>query len=389
MQNVRPFLKKYFPMIMVALLASMVGGVIAARILVDRPTLAEEPVQVASLPALPGNSSTSIADVAERVAPAVVKIETRYKTRVRYSDNPFFNDPFFRHFFGDLPSGEETRQGLGSGFIFDAKDGYILTNDHVVRGADAIEVRVKDFDKPLPAKIVGSDQTLDLAVLKVDPGNRRLPVVELGDSSKIRVGEWVVAIGDPYGMDWTVTAGVISAKGRPLSFRDDNGRVRRYRDLIQTDAAINPGNSGGPLLNLAGEVIGINTAVNAAAQGIGFAIPINTAKDVLNDLIDHGKVARSWVGVSVADLNKEIVDALELTVDQGIVIMDVVPNSPAEKAGLQRYDVILEVNRQKIKDTEQFVELIRKHKIGQNVALLLARDGRTVLVTVRIGEQPD
>ncbi|HHW13961.1 MAG TPA: PDZ domain-containing protein [Firmicutes bacterium] len=376
-------------MIMVALVASMVGGVIAARILVDRPLLAEQPPQAqATAVALPG-STNAVADVAERVAPAVVKIETTYKSRVRYSDNPFFNDPFFRHFFGDFPqSGEETRQGLGSGFIFNAKEGYILTNDHVVRGADGIRVMVKDFDKPFEAKVVGSDQTLDLAVLKIDAGGKRLPEVTFGDSSKIRVGEWVVAIGDPYGMDWTVTAGVISAKGRPLSFSDDNGRIRRYRDLIQTDAAINPGNSGGPLLNLAGQVIGINTAVNAAAQGIGFAIPINTAKEVLRDLIDHGKVARSYLGVSIADLTKEMADALELTVSKGVVVMDVVPGSPAEKAGLQRYDVILELNRTKVTSADQFVNLIQKQKIGETVALLVLRDNQTQIVTARVGEQP-
>lgn len=387
MQTLREFLKKYFPLIMVALFASMVGGVIAARILVDRPMLAEEPPAGAAA-VLPGAGPTAVADVAERVAPAVVKIETTYKSRVRYSDNPFFNDPFFRHFFGDLPLSEETRQGLGSGFIFDAKEGYILTNDHVVRGADTIQVRVKDFDEPLRAEVVGKDQALDLAVLKVDAGNRRLPAVPLGDSSRIRVGEWVVAIGDPYGMDWTVTVGVISAKGRPLTFRDDNGRVRRYRDLIQTDAAINPGNSGGPLLNLSGQVIGINTAVNAAAQGIGFAIPINTAKEVLRDLIDRGKVARSYLGVSVADLNREIVEALELPVNKGIIIMEVKPDSPAERAGLQLYDVILELNRVKIADTDQFIELVRKQKIGATVALLVLRDGQTRLVSARIGEEP-
>lgn len=389
MEKVRSLLRRYFPMIMVALVASMIGGVIAARILVDRPLLAEQTPQVQATAVAMPSSPNAVADVAERVAPAVVKVETVYKSRVRYADNPFFNDPFFRQFFGDFPqSGEETRQGLGSGFIFNAREGYVLTNDHVVRGADSVRVMVKDFDKPLEAKVIGSDQTLDLAVLKIDAGGKRLPEVSFGDSSKIRVGEWVVAIGDPYGMDWTVTAGVISAKGRPLSFSDDSGRIRRYRDLIQTDAAINPGNSGGPLLNLAGQVIGINTAVNAAAQGIGFAIPINTAKDVLRDLIDHGKVARSYLGVSIADLTKEMAQALELTVSKGVVVMDVVAGSPAEKAGLQRYDVILEVNRAKVTTADQFVNLIQKQKIGATVALLVLRDNRTQIVTARVGEQP-
>jgi S1-C subfamily serine protease len=386
---VRSFLRKYFPVIAVTLVASMVGGVIAARILVDRPMLAEQPQAVASQSTFPGGSPAAVADVAERVAQAVVKIETTYKSRTRFSDSPFFNDPFFRHFFGDFPrDSEEVRRGLGSGFIFDAKEGYILTNDHVVQGADRIQVYIKDLSEPLQAKVVGRDQTLDLAVLKVDAGGKRLPEAVLGDSAKIRVGEWVVAIGDPYGMDWTVTVGVISAKGRPLSFADDNGRVRRYRDLIQTDAAINPGNSGGPLLNLTGQVIAINTAVNAAAQGIGFAIPINTAKEVLRDLIDRGKVVRSYLGVSVADLTKEMAEALELPVKKGVVIMEVVPGSPAERADLQRYDVILELNRNKVEDTEQFINLIRKQKVGTTIALLILRDGQTRLLPAKVGEQP-
>lgn len=388
-QSLRQFLHKYFPVIMVALVAAMVGGVIAARILVDRPSLAEQTTQVAAAPSVPwpGNPN-AVADVAEHVAPAVVKVETTYQAHLRYQDNPFLDDPFFRQFFGQLPQSDQTRQGLGSGFIFDAREGYVLTNDHVVRGADTIRVRVKDFDQPLKAKVVGNDSPLDLAVLKIDAGGKQLPAVKLGDSSKIRVGEWAVAIGDPYGMDWTVTAGVISAKGRPLTITDDSGRARRYRNLIQTDAAINPGNSGGPLLNLAGEVIGINTAVNAAAQGIGFAIPINTAKEVLRDLIDHGKVARAFLGVSVADLTKELADALELPTKKGVVVMEVVPGSPAEKADLQRYDVLLEINREKVASSDQFVSLIGKLKPGQTIALLIERDGRAKLLTARLGDQP-
>ncbi|MGE5508766.1 MAG: trypsin-like peptidase domain-containing protein [Chitinophagales bacterium] len=392
MKSLRAMLRRYFPMIMVALVASMVGGVIAARILVDRPTKAEEPTPAAASVPLPTNPN-SVADVAERVAPAVVKIETTYKfsARSQMQGNPFLNDPFFRQFFGDFPDTNEERQGLGSGFIFDAKEGYILTNDHVVRGADSIQVKIKDLDQPVKAKVIGSDQALDLAVLKVDAGGKKLPEVQLGDSARLRVGEWVVAIGDPYGMDWTVTAGVVSAKGRPLTIADDNGRPRRYRDLIQTDAAINPGNSGGPLLNLAGQVVGINTAVNAAAQGIGFAIPINTAKEVLRDLIDHGKVARSYLGVQIQDLGQDAIDALELQGAKkgvGVLVMDVVPGSPAEKAGLQRYDVVLEINRDKVNSADQFVNAIRKLKIGSTAALLVLRDGSTRLVTARIGEQP-
>jgi S1-C subfamily serine protease len=375
---------------MVALVASMVGGVIAARILVDRPSRAEQPPHVVAVPSLPiSGNPNAVADVAERVAPAVVKVETTYQSSARssFEGTPLWDDPFLRQFFGDMPRTNETRQGLGSGFIFDAKEGYILTNDHVVRGANAIQVRVKDFDQPLKAKTVGNDAALDLAVLQIDAGGKKLPSVALGDSSRIRVGEWVVAIGDPYGMDWTVTAGVISAKGRPLAIGDDTGRARRYRNLIQTDAAINPGNSGGPLLNLAGQVIGINTAVNAAAQGIGFAIPINTAKDVLRDLINHGRVTRAFLGVSVADLTKEMANALELPVKKGIVVMEIIPGSPAEHIDLRQYDVILEVNREKVETADQFVSLIGKLKAGQTVALLIEREGRTKLVPAKLGEE--
>jgi S1-C subfamily serine protease len=245
------------------------------------------------------------------------------------------------------------------------------------------------FDQPLEAKLVGSDASLDLAVIKViPPAGKHLPYATLGDSSRVRVGEWSVAIGDPYGMDWTVTAGVISAKGRPLTIADDQGRPRRYKNLIQTDAAINPGNSGGPLLNLNGEVIGINTAVNAAAQGIGFAIPINTAKEVLKDLVEHGKVVRSYLGVQIVDLTQDMSDALELGVKSGVVVMDIVPKGPAEKAGLQRYDVILEYNRDKVASSEQLINLVRKTKPGSSVALLIMRDGQTKLVTARLEQEP-
>jgi S1-C subfamily serine protease len=228
-----------------------------------------------------GNGPDVIADIVSNAGPAVVKVDV-YKTVNGTAFDPFFNDPFFRQFFGspfNLPQPVKRREhGLGSGFII-TPDGYILTNEHVIDGADRIEVTIAGRDRPLPAKVVGSDYDLDLAVLKVNAGGD-LPTLSLGDSDQVRVGNWVVAIGNPYGLDHTVTVGVVSAKSRPVQVEN-----RSYKDLLQTDAAINPGNSGGPLLNLAGEVIGINTAVAAKAQGIGFAIPINTVKSVLPELM--------------------------------------------------------------------------------------------------------
>ncbi|MFA5384528.1 MAG: trypsin-like peptidase domain-containing protein [Eubacteriales bacterium] len=228
-------------------------------------------------------SSEVVANIVSSAGPAVVKIDT-YTTRSVYVD-PFFNDPFFRQFFGSPYGQSQTQEehGLGSGFIF-SSNGYILTNDHVINGADRIKVTIQGYKNPLLATVVGEDYDLDLAVLKVQAKN--LPMLKLGDSNVTRVGNWVIAIGNPYGLDHTVTVGVISAKERPISAEN-----RKYKNLLQTDASINPGNSGGPLLNLAGEVIGINTAV-AQAQGIGFAIPSKTANEVILGLISKGKVVK-------------------------------------------------------------------------------------------------
>jgi S1-C subfamily serine protease len=223
---------------------------------------------------LPGVGPETVADVVSQVSPAVVKISTTITTGS--ADDPLFSDPFFREFF-DLPTVPREEEGLGSGFII-SSDGYILTNEHVIEGANKISVTVIGFDKEIEARVVGSDYDLDLALLKIDAGGS-LPFLTLGNSDQIRVGNWVIAIGNPYGLDHTVTTGVISAKGRPISVED-----RQYENLLQTDASINPGNSGGPLLNLNGEVVGINTAISSEAQGIGFAIPTSTVQQVLEDL---------------------------------------------------------------------------------------------------------
>ena len=257
--------------------SAFAGGMLTAsgRVAANRQaTLAD--LQEAQSSTMTGLGPETIADMVAAAGPAVVEIQTEVATQV---DNPFFNDPFFQQFFGQNFSQPQTevQQGLGSGFLI-SPDGYLLTNEHVIDGATVITVTIAGKPQPVSAQVVGSEKDLDLAVLKVNAGSN-LPYLKLGDSDNSRVGDWAIAIGNPYGLDNTVTVGVISAKGRPVTVQDHN-----YPNLLQTDASINPGNSGGPLLNLNGEVIGINTAVDEQAQGIGFAIPINTAKNLIDSV---------------------------------------------------------------------------------------------------------
>ncbi|MBZ4687895.1 MAG: serine protease Do [Clostridia bacterium] len=362
----------------------LIGVGVGGYLFYSRPSIAQtglddgqDASEVISHPQTGG--PIDVASIAKKVSPAVVKIETIRTVSASQMD-PFFNDPFFREFFGgkqfEVP---RKSSGLGSGFII-SKEGYILTNQHVVDNAEKITVTMQDKEEPIEAKIIGQDEQLDLAVLKI-PEDKDLPVLKLGDSEKVNVGDWVVAIGNPYGLDHTVTAGVISAKGRPLTI---DGKV--FKNLLQTDASINPGNSGGPLLNLKGEVIGINTAINARAQGIGFAIPTETVKEVLDQLIEKGEVIRPWLGVYIQDVTPELQEYFGLSEQKGAVIASVQPGSPAEKAGLRRGDVVLEFNRQEIKTSEDLVEKIKKCEVGQKVVLLVFRDGVTKYVTVKIGK---
>ncbi|MGI6226498.1 MAG: trypsin-like peptidase domain-containing protein [Peptococcales bacterium] len=321
----------------------------------------------------------TIQNIVKETGPAVVKIETEKKVQRQY--DPFFDDPFFRHFFGDpFNTKPETSRGLGSGFII-SQDGYIVTNNHVVEGASKINVYLTSKKDPYQAKLIGADKQLDLAVLKIEAGNR-LPFLEFGDTNKLEVGSWVIAIGNPYGLDHTVTVGVISAKGRPINI-DGN----EFKDLLQTDASINPGNSGGPLIDLHGKVIGINTAINAQAQGIGFAIPSSTVTQVLDQLIHDGKVKRPWLGVYMQPVTQEIADYFGLPKKEGVLISAVNENSPAQKAGLQRGDIILEYNKTKVNDPNQLKEQVMNTKIGENVILLVFRDGQTLFVPIKIAEQ--
>jgi len=334
---------------------------------------AAQPLTIQSL-------SDDIAEIAERVGPAVVNIDV-----VRYvQTSPFnFRDPIFEWFFEQR---EEFRRripqkGAGSGVIFD-KGGYVLTNEHVVSGAEEIKVTLSD-GRDFKGKVVGSDVTTDMAIVKIEAHN--LPTVELGDSDVLRVGEITIAIGNPYGLEKTVTMGVVSAKGRNISAGSDG---HEYTNLIQTDTAINPGNSGGPLLNTRGEVVGINTAIIPYAQGIGFAIPVNVAKRNLNDLITLGKVRRAWLGVYIQEVTPEIAEQFNLDKAEGVLIADVVPQGPAEESGLARGDIVLSVNDKAVNKTQELQDAIRALQIGDKATLKVKRDGKEISFVVKIGEMP-
>ncbi|MBE3127579.1 MAG: Do family serine endopeptidase [Candidatus Atribacteria bacterium] len=325
--------------------------------------------------------SNSIADIAEKNGPAVVNIDT---VRVLETQNPFSNDPIFGRFFGDQFN-ENTRtipqRGTGSGFIIN-QEGYIITNEHVVHNADKIKVTLSD-GREFTGEVIGSDVTSDMAIVKIKADH--LPLVALGDSDKLRVGEIVVAIGNPYGLQQTVTMGVVSAKGRSIPAGAE-GHV--YKDFIQTDAAINPGNSGGPLLNTKGEVVGINTAIIPFAQGIGFAIPINIAKKNIDDLINFGKVLRSWLGVYIQEVTPEIAKQFNQTEAKGVLVGDVVKNSPAEAAGIKTGDIIKKVNNEEVNSPEELQNKIGNIEIGKEANIEIVRNGETISFVVKIGEMP-
>jgi serine protease Do len=319
-----------------------------------------------------------IANIAEQSSPAVVNIDV--ETLVTRSLSPFPDDPFFKQFFGEefkrfnrtIPM-----KGRGSGFIV-SDDGQIITNNHVVEDADKITVTLSD-GRTFDAEVLGKDPTFDLAVIKIEASD--LPTLKLGDSDKLKVGEWVVAIGNPFGLEHTVTAGVLSAKNRSIHA----GQVN-FDGFLQTDAAINPGNSGGPLLNLEGEVVGINSAIIPYAQGIGFAIPVNMAKEVVDDLIEFGKVNRGWLGVYIQPISEEFANAYGLKSKDGAVVSDVVPGSPAEKSGIHRGDVLVELNGEKIEKPSQFVSMVRQSMAGEEVKIGLIRQGKKMEMSVLLGE---
>ncbi|MEC9488628.1 MAG: trypsin-like peptidase domain-containing protein [Halanaerobium sp.] len=277
-----------------------------------------------------------------------------------------------------------TIEGLGSGFIFDRR-GYILTNNHVVAGAKDIKVHLQD-GREFTAELIGADARNDLAVIKIEGEN--LPTLEFGDSESLEVGQLAIAIGSPYDINFqnTVTTGVVSALNRTI--RTEKGNL--LEGLIQTDASINPGNSGGPLLNSQGEVIGINTAILGSAQGIGFAIPSATAKAIIDDLIKYGKVKRPWLGIYGAGIDDKVASYYNLPVDHGVLILQIIPDSPADRAGLSNGDIIMEVDRNKIEDMDNLQKVIMEKGIGTEIKVLImrGRDGKIVPVSVKLGEAP-
>ncbi|ADY73195.1 protease Do [Desulfurobacterium thermolithotrophum DSM 11699] len=323
--------------------------------------------------------------VAEKVKPAVVNISTVSEVKFKHPPIPPEFRDFFFHFgipfpFDNMPDEFKTKS-LGSGFIVKVKNGwaYILTNNHVIDKATKIKVKLSD-GSIYKAKVVGKDPKTDIALIKIKIGNKKVPTVELGDSDNIKVGEFVIAVGNPYGLNWTVTHGIVSAKGR------HGLGLNPIENFIQTDAAINPGNSGGPLCDIHGKVIGINTAIVRNAQGLGFAVPINIAQKVMNDLLKYGKVIRGWLGVYIEDLSPEI--AKKFGVKKGVLVTKVVKDSPAEKGGLRSGDIIVEFNGKPVKNVSDLQLKVINTKPGEKVKVKIIRDGQKKVLTIKIGEMP-
>lgn len=325
--------------------------------------------------------------LAEQLKPSVVNIGTAKTVKPRAPQyrgprSPGGNDlfeEFFDRFFRETPQSSRKKRSLGSGFII-SEEGYILTNDHVVDGADEITVKLSD-GREFKGEVRGLDPKLDLALIKIDAGEA-LPVAKLGESENIKVGEWVMAIGNPFGLEQTVTVGIVSAKGRVIG-------AGPYDDFIQTDASINPGNSGGPLFNVRGEVIGINTAIVEGGQGIGFAIPVNMAKQIIPQLRDEGYVTRGWLGVTIQALNEELAESFGLENSQGALITEVVKGSPAGRAGLQRGDVLLAYNDELIEELNDLPRLVAATPVDKIVKVKIFRAGKQRVVKVTVGKMDE
>ncbi len=336
--------------------------------------------------------SSVFSDVSDAIKPSVVNISStrsvRFKNTMRRLPDSQFRDPF-REFFGDdffdrffqqrNSPREYVQQGLGTGVIV-SKDGYIVTNNHVVENADEVTVKLLD-DRTFEAEVIGTDPKTDLAVIKIEGSD--LHPADLGDSDKVRVGQWVVALGNPFGLSHTLTAGIVSAKGR------SNMGIVDYEDFIQTDAAINPGNSGGPLVNLRGEVVGINTAIftrTGSYMGIGLSIPVNMVKSVMDSLIDHGHVVRGYLGVLIQDLNPDLAQSFGYEGSGGALVGEVSPGGPGDKAGLKSGDIIYKLNGKNIENMTMLRSQVAETKPGTESELAVFRDGRSMTIRVKIGE---
>ena len=340
---------------------------------------------VSATPMVPANFS----DLAEKVRPGVVNIQVAKKVKnvgfgaPHFNGNPFGGRNPFDDFFGPSPEGNSPRgfeqRGVGSGFVM-SEDGFILTNNHVIEDADRIKVKFAD-GKDFTARVVGRDPKTDLALIKID-GAAALHPLKLGNSESLKVGSWVVAVGSPFGLEQTVTVGIVSAKGRVIGSGP-------YDNFIQTDASINPGNSGGPLVNMNGEVIGINTAIIPNAQGIGFATPINMATEILPQLQKKGHVTRGWLGVSIQEVTSELAKSFSLDKNKGALVAEVFKASPAEKAGIEQGDIILQFNGKDIAESKELPRMMAATPVGDTVALKVLRNGKTITCQVNAGEMQE
>ncbi|MBV6341372.1 DegQ family serine endoprotease [Candidatus Magnetobacterium casense] len=365
----------------------VIGLILASNLNIQNQSVAQSKEVAPRSKAILEQFSNALAEVTDVARPAVVNISTM-KT-VEMKDNPmgrFFDDPFFRRFFGDenqfhSPKKHESKS-LGSGVIV-LDDGYILTNSHVVKDVDEIKVILYDKTE-YKGKVIGTDSKSDLAVIKIEA--KDLPTIKIGDSSKLKPGEIIIAIGNPFGLNQTVTMGIVSAVGR-----SDVG-IADYEDFIQIDAAINPGNSGGALVSINGELVGINTAIFSTSggyQGIGFAIPTNMAKSVMDSLMKKGKVVRGWLGVNIQPLTPELSKSFGLTEKTGVLIADVVDGGPADKAGIKRGDVIVMFNGKESTSTRQLRNMVSAIDPGTTVDVKVIRETKEVLLGVKVGELPD
>lgn len=378
--------KKILTVLVFVLVGVVIGLGISSNLNLNTKAYTEEPKISKESIELLSKAGQAMAEVVAATKPAVVNISTTRTIKAPEIPSPFFDDPFFRRFFGDefghLRKPREHKQAsLGSGVIVN-REGYILTNNHVIKDADEIRVRLSD-KREFTGKVIGTDPKTDLAVIKINSDH--LPVIKWGDSDALRVGETVIAIGNPFGLTQTVTSGIVSATGRA------NVGIADYEDFIQTDAAINPGNSGGALINVKGELVGINTAIFSTSggyQGIGFAIPSNMAKVVMENLIKRGKVIRGWLGVVIQPITPELAKQFGLKEEKGVLIGDVVEDGPAEKAGIQRGDVIIEYDGKEVSEPTALRNMVANTQPGKEVKVKIIREGKEKTLQVTIAELP-
>ena len=375
-------LRESIKMKILTIILTLTGGFLFAASFHLTPSAHAKSADIYSTP---GNFSK----LAEMAGPAVVNIRTvktikgggpvfrQFQRGPRGRENQF--DDFFEKFFGENMPRDFKQPSMGSGFIIDAK-GYVVTNNHVIEDADQIKVKLDD-DTEFDAEVVGRDPNTDLALLKIE-SKKDLPVLPMGDSDELKIGQWVVAIGSPFGLERTVTAGIVSAKGRVIGSGP-------YDDFIQTDASINPGNSGGPLLNMKGEVVGINTAIIASGSGIGFAIPVNLAEGIIAQLKSAGEVTRGWLGVAIQDLTTEMAEYYGLKDRKGVLVADVFEGDPADKAGIQAKDIILAVNGKKIETSRQLTAMIAGLKVGETAKVEVFRNGKSKTFAVKLAKRSD